>query len=106
MSNGELDPEVKSLVSKAIKDIESLGAVVDQISLPLITHAGAISAPISFTECSAVHKDNISNNLGLMDHTIELNMLTGRLIPAQTYYKDLRYITTANMCYFRSQDRA
>lgn len=90
MSNGELDPEVKSLVSKAIKDIESLGAVVDQISLPLITHAGAISAPISFTECSAVHKDNISNNLGLMDHTIELNMLTGRLIPAQTYYKAQR----------------
>jgi len=90
MSNRELDPEVRSLVSNAIKDIESLGVCIDQISLPLIEHAGAISAPISFTECSRIHKDNISNNLGLMDHTIELNMLTGTLIPAQTYYKAQR----------------
>ena len=90
MSNPELDPEVKTLVSKAIKDIESLGVHIDEISLPLIEHAGAISAPISFTECSTIHKNNISDNFGLMDHTIELNMLTGALIPAQIYYKAQR----------------
>ena len=85
-----VEDEVKQAILKASTVLGELGANVQEVSLPLVIHDRAISSPITYLEGSMIHHDRVRTMLKDYDHNMRMTLLTGSLIPAQTYYKAQR----------------
>ena len=82
-----VDPEVKLAFDKAIKETESLGAVVKEIinpDLELINMAGSI---VQTSEAATIHRSNVLNNGDSFDPIIRMRFETGLFITAESYIK-------------------
>ena len=82
-----VDPEVKLAFDKAIKETESLGAVVKEIinpDLELINMAGSI---VQTSEAATIHRSNVLNNGDSFDPIIRMRIETGLFITAESYIK-------------------
>ncbi len=90
MSNENLNPEIKTAVAKAIKVIGSLGASLQQVSLPLIRKMGPVYWTITMVEDAAAHRLYIRERLKEYDHNMQIHLLASSLFPAQAYYKAQR----------------
>lgn len=90
-----LQPQVKTAVSQAIAALGSLGATIVEVSIPLLTSAAAVTRAILAVESAALHHDWIRSRLQDYDHNVQIDFLTGALLPAQVYYKaqQLRELT-------------
>ena len=80
-------PEYREAVKKAIAALGELGASVEEVSIPLTQHAGAIAMSIVFMEWATLHRNTFQSHFEEMDHNNKIRFLTGSVIPAQVYYK-------------------
>ena len=87
METDLLDPEYRDTVLKATAVLGELGGVVEEVSIPLTDHSGAISWGIIATEWSALYRDTFMSRLEDLDHNNRIRFLSGSLLPAQSYYK-------------------
>ena len=82
-----VDPEVRDAVIRAGSVLGELGATVEEVSLPLTVHAGTITAALINVESAMTHGDWIEHRLHEFGHSNQIGLLTGRILPAQAYYK-------------------
>ena len=82
-----LDPEVEKSVSGAVGLLGELGASTEDVSIPLIVHAGAIIMAIIVVEWTGLHRKIFEPNFTQLDHNNKVRFWTGALVPAQAYYK-------------------
>lgn len=80
-------PQVRSLVSAAITALGELGASIQEVSIPLMDRAAAVTRAILGVESASLHHDWIRNRLDDYDHNVQIDFLTGALFPAQLYYR-------------------
>lgn len=80
-------PQVRAAVSKAIADLKDLGATIEEVSLPLLPCAAAVTRAILAVESASLHRDWLRTRLSEYDHNVQLDFLTGAIMPAQLYYK-------------------
>ena len=82
-----VDPEVRDAVVRAGTVLGELGASVEEVSLPLTVHAGTITAALINVESATTYGDWIRDRLSDFGHSNQIGLLTGRILPAQAYYK-------------------
>jgi aspartyl-tRNA(Asn)/glutamyl-tRNA(Gln) amidotransferase subunit A len=80
-------PQVQAAVSKAVADLQEQGASVEEVSLPLLTSAAAVTRAILAVESASLHHDWLRTRLHEYDHNVQIDFLTGAILPAQLYYK-------------------
>jgi aspartyl-tRNA(Asn)/glutamyl-tRNA(Gln) amidotransferase subunit A len=83
-------PQVKAAVSKSIAGLKEQGVSVDEVAIPLLTSAAAVTRAILAVESAALHHDWLRTRLHEYDHNVQIDFLTGAIIPAQLYYKAQR----------------
>jgi len=86
-------PQVKTAVSKAVADLKEQGLSVDEVSIPLLTSAAAVTRAIIGVESASLHHDWLGTRLHEYDHNVQLDFLTGAITPAALYYKAQRIRT-------------
>jgi aspartyl-tRNA(Asn)/glutamyl-tRNA(Gln) amidotransferase subunit A len=79
--------QVKAAVAKAVADLNEQGGWVDEVSIPLLTCAAAVTRAILAVESASLHHDWLRTRLHEYDHNVQIDFLTGAIIPAQLYYK-------------------
>lgn len=84
-----IDPQVKTSIIQATKILEGLGAIVEEVSIPLMKNAMSylIQIPHTVTEMSAIYDNFVRNKLGKYNHDVQVNFLLGKILPAQMYHK-------------------
>ena len=85
-----IQPDIQEAVVNAISVLGELGATVEEVSIPLTVHSTAISSTIITTDAAAVHRQGMSEHLDQYDHNIQVRLLTGTILPTQTYHKAMR----------------
>ena len=85
-----VDPEVRDRVVQGISVLGELGAVIQEVSIPLIVHSAAISNTIILTDAAGVHRQGIDEHLDEYDHNNQIRLLTGSIIPAQAHQKAIK----------------
>jgi len=81
-----VQPEVREAVRRAIAVLRELGATVEDVSIPLSTHTGAISGGLR-VEAPMRYRMLLQSRLQEIGHDNRIGYLTGALLPAQAYYK-------------------
>ena len=82
-----LDPQVAQSVHDAIAVLESMGAVITQVSLPMFQDSQAISTAILMAEASAVHRDLLAREGEKLYPPIRLRLEAGLFISAADYLR-------------------
>ena len=82
-----VDEEVKDAVLMAASVLGELGAVVEEVSLPLTRHAQIASGLLLIVESAATHRSRIRDQSQDYGHETRVRLLTGSLVPSQAYYK-------------------
>jgi aspartyl-tRNA(Asn)/glutamyl-tRNA(Gln) amidotransferase subunit A len=80
-------PQVKAAVAKSVADLKEQGVSVDDVSIPLLTSAAAVTRAILAVESASLHHDWLRTRLHEYDHNVQIDFLTGAIIPAQLYYR-------------------
>ena len=80
-------PQVKTAVAKAMTDLKELGVAIDEVSIPLLGSAAAVTRAILAVESASLHHDWLRTRLHDYDHNVQIDFLTGAVTPAQWYYK-------------------
>jgi aspartyl-tRNA(Asn)/glutamyl-tRNA(Gln) amidotransferase subunit A len=80
-------PQVKAAVAKSVADLKGQGVSVDDVSIPLLTSAAAVTRAILAVESASLHHDWLRTRLHEYDHNVQIDFLTGAITPAQLYYK-------------------
>ena len=89
-NSGEVDAEVGQAVRKAAEQLEQLGAVVSEISIPILEHGNVISRVLTWAEGAYVHFEMYRDRMAGLSRPVRTRALAGRLLPAHGYYKALR----------------
>ena len=85
-----VEPETRDAVTRAIEVIKGLGANVQEVSIPMLPHSGTIYMGATLLESATTHHHDIRHRQKEYDHNMQVALLTGSLIPSQTYYKSQR----------------
>jgi aspartyl-tRNA(Asn)/glutamyl-tRNA(Gln) amidotransferase subunit A len=85
--NDLVEPEVREAVDRAIGTLGELGAVVEEVSLPLVAHAGVVSSVLLGVEPALNHRDWIRERIQDYGHDNRISLLTGSILPGHAYYK-------------------
>ena len=86
---GLVEPEVGNAVSQAAQTLAKLGARVEEVSVPLASHANTISS-ILRVEAPTNYRELIRTRLREINHDNRIAYLTWSLTPALAYYKALK----------------
>jgi aspartyl-tRNA(Asn)/glutamyl-tRNA(Gln) amidotransferase subunit A len=81
-----IHPQVKAAVAKSVADLQAQGVSVDEVSIPLLSSAAAVTRAILAVESASLHHDWLRTRLEEYDHNVQIDFLTGAVIPAQLYY--------------------
>ncbi len=84
------DSEVKDLVKTAISALGNAGAILSEISIPLIAHSAAISSTIISCDAAALTRRDLEQNLDQLDHNNQVRLLMGSIMPADAYLKAMK----------------
>ena len=84
-----VEPEVRNAVSQAANSLAELGAQVEEISVPLTSHANTISSVLR-VEAPTNYQELIRDRLQEINHDNRISYLTWSLTPALAYYKALK----------------
>ena len=87
MENPSVLPEVRDAVVEATSVLRSLGASVDEVSVPLTVHHRAIVGMHLIVETAMNHRAGIREHPNEYAHGTQVYLTTGSLLPAQAYYK-------------------
>jgi aspartyl-tRNA(Asn)/glutamyl-tRNA(Gln) amidotransferase subunit A len=82
-----IHPQVQAAMAKALADLKDLGVAVDQVSIPLMPSAAAVTRAIIGVESASLHHNWLRTRLHDYDHNVQIDFLTGAIMPAQLYYK-------------------
>jgi aspartyl-tRNA(Asn)/glutamyl-tRNA(Gln) amidotransferase subunit A len=82
-----IHPQVKAAMTKAVANLKDLGVSVDQVSIPLMPSAAAVTRAIIGVESASLHHNWLRTRLHEYDHNVQIDFLTGAITPAQLYYK-------------------
>lgn len=84
-----VEPEVREAVSQAANALAELGAQVEEVSIPLTSHANTISS-ILRVEAPTNYRELIRDRLQEIEHDNRISYLTWSLMPALAYFKALK----------------
>ena len=87
LHSDEVDPEIRDAVVNATGVLGEMGASLEEVSIPLIDKAGAVSKALTDLEGASVHYDWLKTRAKDYDHNSRVRLLTAILTPAQHYYK-------------------
>ena len=82
----EVVDEVREAVMNATGVLGELGASVEEVSIPLSSHAWTISSGLRI-EAPLTHRDLVLNRLQDLGHDNRIGYLRGSVMPAQAYCK-------------------
>ena len=82
-----VEPEVRKAVVEATSVLSSLGASVEEVSIPLTVHHRAIVGMHLITEAAVNHRARLRERPQDYARGTRVYLLTGSLFPAQVYYK-------------------
>ena len=85
-----LDREVANAVTAAIHVLEQLGATVEEVSLPMLEHATAVSRAVLHAEAAEIHLDHLRERPDDLDQTVRTRLETGAAITAIDYVRAQR----------------
>ena len=80
-----VDPEVQATVEKAVKELESLGARVEEVTIPSLEYVRSANSIIMLTEAYSFHADNLRNRPGDYGQQARVRFRTGGLFSAYDY---------------------
>ena len=92
-----IDKEVVDAVYAAAEVLRGLGAVIAEISLPVLQHSIAISGTILLTEAAEIHMESLKARPDDFDPDVRARLETGALTPAIDYIKAQRARTAFNL---------
>ena len=84
-----LDPRIRQLALDAIGVLRSLGAEVEEVSLPLVTLSGLINNALHSPRV-ALQWTHLNGTPELYDAGVRRNTLLSALVPAATYHRALQ----------------
>jgi aspartyl-tRNA(Asn)/glutamyl-tRNA(Gln) amidotransferase subunit A len=84
-----VEEEVRHATVQAITLLGELGAVIEEVSIPLGIHARTISTGLR-VEAPATYWELLRNRLQEIGHDNRIGYLVGSILPAQAYYKAQR----------------
>jgi aspartyl-tRNA(Asn)/glutamyl-tRNA(Gln) amidotransferase subunit A len=84
-----VEEEVRHATVEAITLLGELGAVIEEVSIPLGIHARTISTGLR-VEAPATYWELLRNRLQEIGHDNRIGYLVGSILPAQAYYKAQR----------------
>ena len=87
VAEGGLEPQVQQIIESAVAQLGELGATVQEVSIPIVENAGAVSKCITDMDGAAVHYERLKTRVAEYDHNTRVRLLTAILTPAQAYYK-------------------
>ncbi len=90
LDDAGVDAEVRDAVLKAAEVMRELGAEVEEVSLPLVKDAAAVSSVLMAVETAANHSQWIRERAQDYGHDNRIALQAGSLVPAQAYYKAQR----------------
>ena len=80
-----VDPEVQATVETAVKELESLGARVEEVTIPSLEYVRSANSIIMLTEAYSFHADNLRNRPGDYGQQARVRFRTGGLFSAYDY---------------------
>jgi aspartyl-tRNA(Asn)/glutamyl-tRNA(Gln) amidotransferase subunit A len=86
----DTSPEVRSAVEAAGDVLRRFGAVVEDVSLPLLPMAGAVFMALADSEGSGLHRRWLVSRPGDYDQATRRRLLTASLLPASVYHQAQR----------------
>jgi aspartyl-tRNA(Asn)/glutamyl-tRNA(Gln) amidotransferase subunit A len=84
------DPEVSAAVLAAANVLQDLGAVVDEVSLPLVPMAGAVFMALADSESAGLHQAWLRSRGAEYDAATRRRLLAASLLPAAVYHQATR----------------
>lgn len=82
---GDIHPEVKQAVEGALEVFRKLGADVREVSIPLVSLAGAIFIGIADTEGAGARDEILRERPGDLDQASRTRLQAAALVPAKVY---------------------
>lgn len=83
-------PEVRGAVREAARGLAALGATLEDISLPLIPHAGGVFMALCDSEAAGRHKPWLASRLEEYDTGTRRRLVAAGLIPAAALHQAAR----------------
>ena len=80
-------PDTREAVLRALGVLGELGAVVEEVSIPLTAHGAVLSQIPLVVEPALNMKEWVRERLQDYGHNNRIGLLTGSIFPAQAYYK-------------------
>lgn len=85
-----VDQEVIDKILLAAAKLESLGAVVEETSIPTMAQAAIITMTISFSEAASVYSKILRTRPRSVGHAVQVRLLAAKLLPAEVYIKAVK----------------
>ncbi len=85
-----INGEVKTIADAAIKSFESMGAIIEEVSAPMLDHAGASQPVIMLSEAFTYHRNNLINKPELFGDMVRDRFRTGGLFSSADYVQAQR----------------
>jgi aspartyl-tRNA(Asn)/glutamyl-tRNA(Gln) amidotransferase subunit A len=89
-AGAETDPEIRQAVTDAARQLERLGAGVEETSLPLLPLAGAVFMALADSEAAGLHQPWLRARAMDYDRGTRRRLLTASLLPAAVYHRAAR----------------
>jgi aspartyl-tRNA(Asn)/glutamyl-tRNA(Gln) amidotransferase subunit A len=84
-----VEEEVRQSVQAAAAKMQEMGALLEEVSIPLAANAGTISGAIR-VEASVTYRDLVFNRPQDLAHDNRIAYMASTIMPASYYYKGLR----------------
>ena len=88
--NDTINKDVLSAVDDALSVMEDLGAHVEEVSVPMLEHAGAAQPVIMLSEAFAYHQNNLRDKPELFGEMVRARFRTGGLFSSGDYVQAQR----------------
>ena len=85
-----VDAEVVSSVRSAADRLEDLGARTEEVSIPLVRHAGPVHWTLCYVEFGQMNRELIRTRAADLTHMVRIAVLAGSLVPGVPYFKALQ----------------
>lgn len=86
----KIDKQTLAAVDNALSEYEGMGAHIEEISVPMLAHAGAAQPVIMLAEAFAYHQNNLRNKPELFGEMVRARFRTGGLFSAADYVQAQR----------------
>ena len=99
------DQEVSKVVRAAAVQLEELGAIVEEVSFPLLPQIGGVSVPIVGGDAAYLHLDKVRKRPDDYGLSLRLRTITESLVPNQILQKSMRIRTVVRQEWLKLFER-